>query len=335
MILAWLLLVIAGSSGSCAIACGNIARARCPPRRSGWSIPAAPPAAAIWRRICRKIAYWRLDESCGCGQWQASDAAAFQASAVPGVPTTVLIHGNGTDEDWAVRHGNELYGLMKQQACGRPFRLVVWSWPADRVVRRIRPDVQIKVCRSDVEAYYLARVLSGLPKGAPLSLVGYSLGCRTVSGALQLLAGGPVAGRSLAPEALAAWNKAGPRPIRVMMVAAAMDADWLEPCCPARSGPLGRRADSGRDQRLRSRLEVLFAALRPPRPRGPGLRRTRGHGGGQARSGRRLLRGRPEARFRPLSGVFGRLPASGLVHFSLRCARHGRQIGRKIGSGGQ
>ena len=72
----------------------------------------------------------------GCGRWQASDAAAFHASAVPGVPTTVLIHGNGTDEDWAVRHGNELYCLMKQQACGRPFRLVVWSWPADRAVRR-------------------------------------------------------------------------------------------------------------------------------------------------------------------------------------------------------
>src|SRR5271157_744347 len=102
-----------------------------------------------------KITYWRLDESCGCGKWQASDAATFHASAAPGLPTTILIHGNGTDDDWAVRHGNELYGLMKQRACGCPFRLIVWSWPADRVVRRVRPDMQIKVCRSDVEAEYL------------------------------------------------------------------------------------------------------------------------------------------------------------------------------------
>ena len=185
-----------------------------------------------------QITYWRLDESCGCGRRQASDAAAFQASALPGVPTTVLIHGNGTDEEWAVRHGNELYGLMKQQACGRPFRLVIWSWPADRIVRRLRPDVQIKVCRSDVEAYYLARLLPLLPSGTPLSLVSYSLGCRTVSGALQLLAGGAVAGRGLTGEAMTAWSKAGPRPIRVMMVAAAMDADWLEPCCPHGLAPL-------------------------------------------------------------------------------------------------
>jgi len=185
-----------------------------------------------------KITYSRLDESSSGSHWQATDAAAFQASAVPGVPTVVLIHGNDTDAEWAVRHGNELYCLMKQQAGGCPFRLVVWSWPADRVVKRSRPDVRIKVCRSDVDAYYLARVLQYLPKSSPLSLVGYSLGCRTAAGALHLLAGGPVCGRSLAADIVAAWNAGGPRPIRVMMLAAAMDANWLEPSCPRGLAPL-------------------------------------------------------------------------------------------------
>ena len=184
-----------------------------------------------------KIAYWQLDESKGCSRWQAADATAFRATAVPGLPTTVLVHGYDTDADWAVRHGNTLYGSMKQQAGGRPFRLIVWSWPADRV-ERLRPDVQMKVCRSDAEAYYLARVLPNLPKGAPLGLVGYSLGCRTVSGALQLLAAGAAAGRSLSPQVLAAWNHAGPRPIRVMMIAPAMDDNWLEACCPRGLAPL-------------------------------------------------------------------------------------------------
>ncbi len=184
-----------------------------------------------------QIAYWRLDESCNCGTWQTSDAGAFQASALPGVPTTVFIHGYGTDHDWAVRHGNQLYGLMKQQACGHAFRLIVWSWPADHM-GRYRADVQAKICRSDVEAYYLARVLCGLPKGTPLSMEGYSLGCRTASGALELWAGGSVAGHSLAPEILAAWQNAGPRPMRVIMLAPAMDTDWLEPCCPGGLAPL-------------------------------------------------------------------------------------------------
>jgi hypothetical protein len=179
-----------------------------------------------------QIAYYRLDESSGCGQWQAADAAAFKAAAEPGMPTIVLVHGNDSDAEWAVRHGNEMYRLLKQQACGRPFRLIVWSWPADKVVRRPRPDVQIKVCRSDVEAYYLARVLTWLPKGAPLCLSGYSLGCRTVCGALELLAGGSEAGRTLTSEPLNSWKAAGPRPIRMMLIAAAMDANWLESCCP-------------------------------------------------------------------------------------------------------
>jgi hypothetical protein len=209
------------------------------------------PAAEVWLVNTRcasgcgdleselaKIKYWRLDESCACGRWQASDAATFQVSAARGVPTTVLIHGYGTDNEWAVRHGNELYGLMKQRACGRSFRLVVWSWPAEHDTRGIRPDIQMKVCRSDVEAYYLACIASGLPKGTPLCLIGFSLGCRVASGSLQLLAGGPLTGRSLPPDVLAAWKSAGPRPIRVMMLGAAMDADWLESCCPDGLAPL-------------------------------------------------------------------------------------------------
>jgi hypothetical protein len=177
-----------------------------------------------------RITYSRLSESPSCSQWQSSDAAAFQTSAAASVPTIVLVHGNDSDAEWAVRHGNELHRLLKQQACARPYRLVVWSWPADRILRRNRLDVQIKVCRSDVEAYYLARVLPKVPQGAPLSLIGYSLGCRTVCGALTLLTGGSAAGRSLAPEAVNDWKISGPRPTRMMLIAAAMDAASLEPC---------------------------------------------------------------------------------------------------------
>lgn len=218
---------------------------------AGERSPAPAPVIQVWlvNTCCAagcgdldaelsKIAYYRLDESGDCSRWQAADVAAFQGSALPGVPTVVLIHGYGTDEEWAVRHGNTLYCLLKQQACGRPFRLVVWSWPAERAGRRIRPDVQSKLCRSDVESYYVARLLAHLPQGVPLSLIGFSLGDRAASGALQLLAGGAVACRSLSPADLAAWNGAGLRPMRVMMIAGAMDYNWLEPGCPNGLAPL-------------------------------------------------------------------------------------------------
>jgi hypothetical protein len=188
-----------------------------------------------------QIKYWRLVESNGCCQWQAADAAAFHATDDTALPTTVLIHGYGTNAEWAVQHGNDLYADMRQLSCGRPFRLVVWSWPADRStrqVRGIRPDIRMKACRSDAEAYYLARLLSGLPRGEALSLVGFSLGCRTEAGALQLLAGGTVDCRALPAASLASWTNAGLRPMRAIMLAAAVDDDWLEPSAPGGMAPL-------------------------------------------------------------------------------------------------
>jgi hypothetical protein len=216
--------------------------------------PAAAPATQVWLVDTRcapgcgdleaglaRINYWRLTESSGCGQWQASDAAAFQASADPALPTVVLIHGYGTDPDWAVHHGNDVRSLLQQVGCGRSFRLVIWSWPAERGtrgLRGIRDDIQMKVCRSDVEAYYLARSLAAMPRGEPLSMIGFSLGARAATGSLQLLVGGTAGGRTLPPASLQAWSSSGLRPIRVMLLAAAVDDDWFEPSAGGAIAPL-------------------------------------------------------------------------------------------------
>ena len=176
-----------------------------------------------------KITYQQLDGDDGSGRWIPSDAAVFRASGDPSIPTTFFIHGNATDSDEAVREGRSLYSRMRQLAAGRAFRLVIWSWPADKALRGIRADVQLKVTFSDTDSYYLARALPGVMPGTPVSLIGYSLGCRIAGGALQLLAGGQAGNRRLSPEAITAWTTGTPRPIRVMLIAAAVDFDWLEP----------------------------------------------------------------------------------------------------------
>jgi hypothetical protein len=165
------------------------------------------------------LQYWRLDG----GQWQPADAAAFQHSAQPGVPTTVFVHGNLTDAADAVQEGMDLYGPLEQAAAGRPWRFVIWSWPSERMVRQLRADSQLKAGYSDTEAYYLARVVRDGVRG-PLGLVGYSFGARAVTGSLELLAGGNVAGQPL-PAATAP----GTGPIRIMLIAAAMDDGSLVP----------------------------------------------------------------------------------------------------------
>jgi hypothetical protein len=172
-----------------------------------------------------QIRYWRLE---GC-QWMASDEAAFRAGADPALPTTIFVHGNRDDAQAAADDGTSFYSVLKGQSAGRPFRYVIWSWPSDRIPGRARQDAQVKAAYSDTESYYLARLLRGGKPGGPVSLVGYSFGARIVTGSLELLAGGPIAGRTL-PAALLAEPTALPlRPMRAVLIAAAEDADWLMP----------------------------------------------------------------------------------------------------------
>ncbi|NQT17055.1 MAG: hypothetical protein HQ582_30135 [Planctomycetes bacterium] len=168
-----------------------------------------------------RIHYWRLNAD---SQWDAADLESFLADDDPNVPTSVFIHGNRSSHQWAVRMGWGVYHHLKGEAGERPFRFVIWSWPADQI-SGVRQDVQVKAARSDVQAYYLAHVLRQVNPDVPVSLTGYSFGARTITGALQLLAGGEFAGRSL-PEGTAPVQRT---PIRAVLVAAAMANYWLLP----------------------------------------------------------------------------------------------------------
>jgi len=166
-----------------------------------------------------RIVYWHLDAE---KNWEQADLEAFLATDDPAVPTCVYIHGNRTNHSWAVREGWSVSQKLKREAPDRPLRFVIWSWPADQI-GGIRQDVQVKAYRSDVQAYYLAYWLGRVNPEVRVSLIGYSFGARTITGALQLLAGGRFAGRSL-PEGAAPVERT---PVRAVLVAAAMSAHWL------------------------------------------------------------------------------------------------------------
>jgi hypothetical protein len=184
------------------------------------------------------ITYSRFESSGGCCSWVPSDRAAFRESGDPSAPTTILVHGNNTNTKWAMKHGWSLWTHMLGCAGNRPFRLVIWSWPADRVSLHNRADVQVKLQWCDTESYYLARILPEIKPSTPLALIGFSIGCRGVGGALQLLAGGEAGCYRLSPAAIAAWTQGAPRPIRVAYIAAALDYDWLETGRPEGLAPL-------------------------------------------------------------------------------------------------
>jgi len=168
-----------------------------------------------------QLDYWLLGPD---HNWHQADRQAFRKADHADLPTSFFIHGNRAGRNDAVGMGWRVYGYVKQQAEDRPFRFVIWSWPADRIRGRNRHDVRVKAGRSDVQSYYLAECVARIHPDVPVSAIGYSFGARVIGGALQILAGGRVAGRTL-PERPTTRRA----PVRAVLVAAAVDADWLLP----------------------------------------------------------------------------------------------------------
>jgi hypothetical protein len=156
-------------------------------------------------------------------QWVPASLDAFLATDSAAVPTMIFIHGNRVDANRAVCDGWLVLSQLSASAQGRPFRFVIFSWPADRLDAGQREDVQCKAVRCDAQSYYVAWLINRMHTGVPLDLIGFSFGARVITGSLELLGGGCVAGQVL-PD-----RTSGHAPIRAMLVAAALDSDWLLP----------------------------------------------------------------------------------------------------------
>lgn len=195
------------------------------------AFPSAAVAGELWmvstRALCSAqgstldtLDVWKLGPD-GC--WVRTRADEFLSTAGPAVPITLFLHGNRADFARSIEMGWQVYNRLSCEAGDRPFRLLIWSWPSDRI-QGVRRDAEAKICRSDDEAQLLAMFLNRLRSDARLNLFGYSLGARIATGALELLAGGQVAGHVLADR------RDAPRtPVRAMLVAAAEDADSFTP----------------------------------------------------------------------------------------------------------
>jgi len=207
-------------------------------------MPANIPAASVdvWLVSTRRLPggdcpdqaqpdYWHLS---GGAEWAPADQQAFLAAGRRSVPTVFFVHGNRSDACDAVDEGMEFCKQLEVLAPGARFRFVIWSWPADRVSRRNRPDLQVKDVVSQREALCLARMLDRIHPDVPVSLVGYSYGSQTIVGAIKLLAGECYAGHT--------FQRRGPprrAPLRAVLAAGAVESDALASADPARQ-PLDR-----------------------------------------------------------------------------------------------
>lgn len=147
--------------------------------------------------------------------------AELLAAGRPEEHTVVYVHGNRFDWNDAVEYGRLANDRLRAGPDAPPVRFVAWSWPSDRIPGMLR-DVRAKAQRAHCEAQYLAKFLSEIQSDKPIALIGSSFGARVITGALHLVGGGRLNGHT--------EGRVVPRlPFRVVLMAAAVNNDWLLP----------------------------------------------------------------------------------------------------------
>lgn len=201
--------------------------------------PPAPPVAdevllISTRRIGTTCDVQRLDRQLDCRRlvidsqghpaWVAYDWHHLQEVQNSQRQTVIYVHGNRVSEGNDVTEGMAVYdSLISARRDGLPLRYIIWSWPSSQIPGLIK-DYQVKAVRTNPVAWQLAWFVDQLPPETPLAMMGYSYGARTISGTLHLLGGGSLGNLKLA-------DRVHPnRPqVRVALMAAAFDADWMLP----------------------------------------------------------------------------------------------------------
>jgi hypothetical protein len=169
-----------------------------------------------------RLKYWRCDSD---RQWRLSNLSELLGTDDPETTTLVYVHENRVSRrESFYRAWTVFVRLSRVAPADKRFRLIVISWPSDRIGRRQRPDVQIKAQRSEAHGFYLAWLLDQIHPDVRIGVFGYSFGPRVITTALHHLGGGAIYGRRL-DERVHAVRK----PIRVVLMAAALDAHWLYP----------------------------------------------------------------------------------------------------------
>jgi len=218
----------------------NAAAAQQPPE------PAARATHDIWIMSTRclghpcceaqgaEVAVWQRT---GPSDWERRRLKDFYAQPAD-MPVAFFIYGNNIETDEVFTRGwDTLQALLPESSS--PIRFVIWSWPSDRIRGPVQ-NVRRKADRTEIDSYYLARVLARMPAGREVSILAYSFGGRLATGALHLAAGGNLSCVSL--------DEAGAAPtVRLVLIAPAMHNYWLNP-----------GAYHGRAASLWSELLVLY-----------------------------------------------------------------------------
>ncbi len=221
----------------------------CSPRQVATvpSLPMPPAGHSVPIRGPRDPNYWVVSARCckqqleccqncnfgvyrfdgpGCGRH--SSLEELFASLDPHTPVCFMVHGSFVRWDTMLRDSAGTYRWLRNAAPEKPVQMVFFTWPSDDTSNLIPDAIDTVDARrlgrlAELNAIYLAQLITRVPNGNPISLIGHSHGARMVSATLHLLGGGTVEGRCF-PRGPYNHHR-----IRAVLAAAAMDHDWFNP----------------------------------------------------------------------------------------------------------
>jgi hypothetical protein len=170
-----------------------------------------------------------FSKACSLREASPANEAEFRQWLRPGIPVCIMIHGSYFP---AADVPSDCGQAVRWLQHGSPnVQYVCFTWPSEGIftlqpgiaVSSLVPalDVAILGKRAELNGIRLAKFIQSLPASCPVSIVAHSHGARISSSALHLLAGGKIQNTSL--------RQLDRRRIRTVMVAAAIDHDWLNP----------------------------------------------------------------------------------------------------------
>ncbi|MDR0704715.1 MAG: hypothetical protein LBF88_06955, partial [Planctomycetaceae bacterium] len=137
-------------------------------------------------------------------RWESSDAVTFFDSLNPAVPLIIFAPGYTSTTSNTIEVG---LGITRILPSEKPYRMVFWNWPSQRVVHLLRPDIRAKIPVAVANGYYLAQLLRRLKPESLVCLLGFSFGNRILG------------------EAIANLEKQTPEKLRIRMVMASSATD--------------------------------------------------------------------------------------------------------------
>jgi esterase/lipase superfamily enzyme len=150
---------------------------------------------------------------------------AFLSSIRADQPVCFVVHGSYNWWNDVVNESQRINRWIRSASPASSVQVVFFTWPSDGNMPYLFPvDIAVLGRKASQHSLYLANLIGKLPPEQPVCLLGHSHGARASVAALHLLGGGAIEdGEVLAP------GYSTPRRLRAVLVAAAIDRNWLNP----------------------------------------------------------------------------------------------------------